>query len=75
MKVEQKDGGFSPIVLTIESQEELDLLSDLFCLVSDRLGHTQLNDAAHSVGLALFDLGANTSYTYIDGNQMQVIAK
>lgn len=75
MKIEQKDKGFNPITLTIESQEELDLLSDLFSLVSGKLGHARLNDAVYSVGDVLVELGANTNYTYIDGWRMKVVLK
>lgn len=75
MKVEQKDKGFQPITLTIESQEELNLLSDLFSLVSDVFEDDFLGALTTEVAHTLVELGANGNFTYIDGLYMDVILK
>lgn len=75
MKVEQKDGGFSPITLTIKSQKEVDLFTDLVCLASSKINDSELNKTLREVALFFINVGTSDSYTYIDGHQMQVIAK
>lgn len=75
MKIEKKEPAFEPITITIESQMELDLLSDLFALVSGELNDEQMNGLVYDINTLLCEVGANTDYTYIDGLNTEVIVK
>lgn len=76
MKVERKDQGFKPVVITLETQEELELASDLFfVLPTERLQNEELRGVFDSLAVELAAMTGNYSFTYIDHVKTKIVMK
>lgn len=76
MKVERKDQGFKPVVITLETQEELQLVSDLFSILpKDRLQNEALRRVFDSMADELTKMTGNYSFTYIDNFKSDIVMK
>lgn len=65
MKIERKEAGFTPIVLIIESQMELDVLSELATLGGEvPLSHKSANQFLKQLAEGLLDTGASTDFHF-----------
>jgi len=76
MKVERKEAGFAPIVLTIESQMELDVLAELVSLAFevDGIPH-EVKEFAYSLTGDLLDVGTSPSHKYFCDHTSRLVAK
>lgn len=75
MKVECKEVKFTPIVLTIESQMELDVLSELVSLVGTYRIPQDVQDFASELTDRLLDMGATSGYVYFCDEGSRLVAK
>lgn len=76
MKVERKDQGFKPVVITLETPEELQLVSDLFSLVPPAmLQDEELFEVFDSMADELTKMTGNYSFTYIDNFKSDIVMK
>lgn len=76
MKIEYKDRGFSPIILTIESQMELDVLSELLALASFVHKIPQdVNDFVSKTSDELLNMGASATFHYFCDHGSALVAK
>jgi len=64
MKVERN--GFNPIIITLESQGELDIISDLVSLASGSGFPSEVEEMLDDLKDELVWQGANPDYTYIN---------
>lgn len=76
MKVERKEADFAPIVLTIESQMELDILSELVSLgEGSSEDHKDANQFLASLTKGLLYEGASTEFHYFCHRESKLVAK
>lgn len=76
MKVERKDQGFQPVVITLETREELQLVSDLFSILNTgRLQNEELRKVFDSTTIELAKMTGNFSFTYIDQLESEIVIK
>lgn len=76
MKVERKDEGFRPVVITLETREELQLVSDLFSILqTSSLEDEELGKVFSAIAIRLAEMTGNFSYTYIDHVKSEIVMK
>ena len=76
MKIEYKDRGFSPIILTIESQMELDVLSELVALASFVHKIPQdVKDFVSKTSDELLNMGVSADFHYFCDYGSTLVAK
>lgn len=76
MKVERKDQGFKPVVITLETREELQLVSDLFsALPTSSLEDEGLGKVFFRTANYLTEMTGNFSFTYIDHVKTEIVMK
>lgn len=76
MKVERKDQGFQPVVITLETPEELQLASDLFSILqTSSLEDKGLGKVFYETSIRLAEMTGNFSYTYIDHYKSEIVMK
>lgn len=72
MKVKQDKKVFTPVTIVLESQEELDLMSDLAELVIGTAVPSHLSEAFSNLCSGLSECGASLNYTYISGSMSSI---
>lgn len=76
MKVERKKAKFEPITLIIESQMELDVLSELATLGEEvPLSHESANQFLKQLAEGLLDTGASTDFHFFCEFDSTLVAK
>lgn len=76
MKVERKEAKFEPITLTIESQVELDVISELVALADFVRGTpAEVECIVSKLSEDLLNVGASNEYKYFCDFESRLVAK
>lgn len=75
MKIERKEAGFAPIALIIESQMEMDVLSELADLAMGLHNSRDVEDFVSEVSEELLNMGAFPGYKYFCDVKSRLVAK
>jgi len=75
VKVERKYSEFNPAIITLESQEELDIISDLVALAAGSGFPSEVEKTLYDLKHELARNGANLDYAYINPLDSKISVK